>query len=350
MAVLGAALAAAGCLTRVHTTFEPLGPLAAVRAQPATMRVSLDRGAAGPPAARLDYRSRVGGYEVYRLSFPSSGFNRQNDNLLRARYYRREGPGRRGVVVLLPIWGHSFYPPTIAARRLLRRGAFHVVVVEGERRLLDWGAADTAADPEAYRRQVRRWVATLETTIEDVRRMLDWVVARLEIDRRSVGLVGFSMSAILGATVAGRDPRVTHGVFVMGGGRLEEIFAACEGLPGRVRERLLERFGWSTEDLEAFLAPEVAAINPVTWAPRLDPRRLLVIDAGRDRCVPQSSRDGLWEAMGRPERITIQSGHNASFLSLTFLDNFRATKDIARFFHRQLRPESPPVALAAGSS
>ncbi len=286
-----------------------------------------------PPEVTRLYGKRVLDYEVYRFSFPSSGRNRQPGNLVRGRYFHRADRSRRGLVLVLPIWGRSKYPPAITTRRLIRRGELDVLVLASERGLIDWGAIATAPTEEALLAEVRRWAAVYATTVEDVRRALDWALARPEVDRQRVGLVGFSMSAIVAATVTGLDPRLTRAVFVMGSPRLEDIFVDCPMLPGRVRERVLARFGWSREDLRRRLAPILAPINPVTYAGRIDPRKVLMFEAARDRFVPRASRELLWESLGRPERITLAYGHGLSFLSFTVLDNYRSLKDITRFLH-----------------
>jgi dienelactone hydrolase len=309
-----------------------------------------------PPRARdvpdlsLRYARRVLDYELYRFSYPSSGVNRQPDNLVRGRYFHRSGGGRRGLAIVLPIWGRSKYPTAITTRRLVRRGELDVLVLAGERSMFDWRAVSGATTEKELMAEIRRWESVFAVTVEDVRRAIDWAASRPEVDASRIGLVGFSMGAVLAATVTGLDSRVSRGVFVEGSPRLEDVFLGCPMLPGRVRERLLARFDWTREDLRGRLAPELAPINPITYAARIDPRNVLLFDAARDRFVPRASREELWVAMGRPERITLRYGHGLSFLSFTFLDNYRSVKDIARFLHA--RPAPPPLApaIAAGPS
>jgi dienelactone hydrolase len=348
--VLVAALLSGACVPRVHIPLTTAAEHARHRPVVALPAAFAGPRPAEPPAVTLRYRKRVLAYDVSSFSFPSSGSNRQPDNLVRGRYFHRAEGGRRGLVVVLPIWGRSKYPPAITTRRLIRRGELDVLVLQAERALIDWRAVAAAPTEEAYRAEVRRWVAVYTTTVEDVRRALDWGLARPEVDRQRVGLVGFSMSAIVGATVTGLDPRLTRAVFVMGSPRLEDIFLDCPMLPGRVRERLRARFGWSREDLRRRLAPELAPINPVTYAGRIDPRRVLMFDAARDRFVPRASRELLWESLGRPERITLAYGHGLSFLSFTVLDNYRSLKDITRFLHAPATELGPARVVAAASS
>lgn len=339
----------AACLPRVHLPYER-APFR-VAARPVAVPAALGRSRSPvPPAVELVHQRRTTDYTVWRFAMPSSGDNRQPGRLVTGRYYQHRPPGHRGLVVVLPIWGRSSYPPAITARRVTRYGDLNVLVLDGAESLFDWQAIAGAPDGEVLRAVIGRSAASFATTVTDVRRLLDWAQSRPEIDPRRLGITGFSMSAILAATVMGVDSRLTRGVLVMGGGDLARIFSVCPKRPGRVRQSYLERTGWSAERFRREIEPILAPVDPLRFAAAVDPAGVLFIDAGRDDCIPMESREELWEGMGRPERLTIQSGHRRSFLAMTFLDNFRATKRIARFFREWPRPEpgGAPV-VAAGT-
>jgi hypothetical protein len=63
---------------------------------------------------------------------------------------------------------------------------------------------------------------------------------------------------------------------------------------------------------------------------------MLVIDAHQDDCIPVGARDALWNAFGRPERISVNAGHAGSFLAMTFLGGNHLRTAIGRFFARAL--------------
>ena len=52
--------------------------------------------------------------------------------------------------------------------------------------------------------------------------------------------------------------------------------------------------------------------------------------------MPERSRDALWEALGRPERIGLQYSHKRSFLSMTPLAANYLCKQINAFLDRTL--------------
>lgn len=341
--VLGALPLLAGCLPRVHLPYEPAPWRVAERAGavPAALGAPRPR---EPPAVALTPRGGTTDYTVWRFAMDGSR------GRFTGRYYRHRLGGRRALVLVLPIWGRSAYPSAITARRLTRYGEANVLVLDGTEPLFDWEAIAEAPDAEALRAAAEEAAAGFAGAVTDVRSVVDWARSREEIDPRRLGVVGFSMSAIVAATAMGVEPRIGRGAFVMGGGDLARIFATCPKRPGRIRERFLARAGWSAERFRRELEPILAPVDPLRYAGAVDPAGVLFIDAGADRCMPPASREALWEALGRPERLTIQSGHRRSFLAMTFLDNFHATKRIARFFREWEGPQRPPARVAAAGS
>ncbi len=351
--LLAATTPLSGCLSKLRVEYDGGPPW--------------PRGASAVPALHAyDYRPapieptleplrarRGAPYRVFQLRLASAGDNGQTGRLFTARYYQSTGRGRKGLVVILPIWGSSTYPPRAALRELMKgpaRGDLHYLLVQGERPLFDWGALRSAPDEEAFLRLIEQSRRRIETTVLDLRRVLDWTATRPEIDTRRVGIAGFSIGAIVGSLAMGVDTRFAAGVFVMGGGNLHEIFAACPGV-GPVRRPVLKRFGWTRATFQHKLAAPLDPVNPVRFAGRLDPRRVLIVDAKQDRCIPEGARSDLWNALGRPERISILAGHKFSFLSMTVLDLNSTTREIARFLDRRLAapPPAEPQLISAAA-
>jgi dienelactone hydrolase len=206
----------------------------------------------------------------------------------------------------------------------------------GERPLFDWPAlADVESEAEFFvmlDRMIDRFVAT----VIDIRRLIDWAETRPEIDRERIALIGFSMSALVASVTIAHEPRLAAGVLVMGGADLHEILAACNREIKAARERILAQLGWSLERFRGELEPALAGINPVRFAGMTDPSRVLIIEAGADTCVPESARDRLWHAMGRPERIAYSYDHRMAFLAMTFLGSNNLQRQVYRFLNRTL--------------
>jgi dienelactone hydrolase len=225
-----------------------------------------------------------------------------------------------------------------AGLRAHSEGDVNVLLVEGEHLLFDWDAMAAAGDEAAFQAGLARMVARFADTVIDIRRLVDWAQERPEVDPARIALVGFSMSAIVGSVVLANEPRVGYGVLVVGGADLHEVLAVCNGRIRRAREALLERFEWTLEDFKAQLQGPLEPVNPVRFAGRVDPAKLLVIDAADDSCVPEAARERFWQAMGRPERISYQYDHRMTFLAMTFLGGHDMQHRVYEFLDRTLAP------------
>ena len=114
----------------------------------------------------------------------------------------------------------------------------------------------------------------------DIRRLIDWAEARPEIDADRIGLIGFSHSAMLAATLAVNEPRIAATVLVFGGARPHEIVARCDGLrTSGLREKVAREFGWSLEEYERRLEPIFRVMDPAQYPARVDPASVLLFEA-----------------------------------------------------------------------
>ena len=348
-----------GC---VATTYEEASPYRTVdRSMPA--HASLDAVQTYP---RLEYdpllevvpARKDRAYTVFRVRMPSVGHNRQRDDLVTGEYFQSNAPGRRPLVVVLPIWGASTYPPRTLQRRLTRgpiRGRVNVLIIDGANNLFDWETLGAVGSPADFDKLVRDGVATTWTTLADLRRLLDWAGRRPEVNDR-MAIVGFSRGAIVGSVLMGIEPRLDTGVFAMAGADLHEVVATCPGRLGKMQRHARIKFGWSHEDLVRRLEAPMASLNPARWAGTIDPRQVLFVEATKDECVPEAARERLWTAMGQPERIRIHAGHQTAFLSMTLLDFHSITRRIQGFLEERLLAPAPagpslaaPVAVTSGT-
>jgi dienelactone hydrolase len=147
--------------------------------------------------------------------------------------------------------------------------------------------------------------------IRDARRALDWLCDQRGVDARRLGIIGISHGAMIAPCVMAADSRLQAGVFCMGGGQEAMIVARSrERSVRRFRVRIMQAHGLTDpEDLLRLPQALASRTEPLRYAPEVDPRCVLLFKTRLDRAVVPEAQDKLWEALGRPRRITLPLGH-----------------------------------------
>lgn len=287
-------------------------------------------------------------YNVRYLAFASAGSNGQVDNRVESYYFKSQTPGKKPLVIVLPIWGVDEYPSEKISLGYAGRsqGEAHIIWLQGDKPLFDSQHLRATRTDKAFMAAAKESVRRFEATIIDVRRLLDWVETQDEIDASRIAIIGFSISAVMAANIVANEPRVDAAVFVMGGGYPWRIFSTCDLSLGKVRKHVLADFGWSRDQYEDFFHGILSHGDPVNWAGRYNPEQILIIEAGKDRCVPKVSRDALWVATGKPERISLPYDHWTAFLSLTPLGFSDSPEKIYDFFDQKLVQQHDRTTVA----
>jgi dienelactone hydrolase len=316
LAVAALLLALSGCVAHLHRGPGPVGdyaytPPAAAhpvfeRSNPFDIEVS-------EPVDRTRF------HDVVHMRLRSSGTHGGPDGFVDAVYYRSHSPHAKKLVIVLPIWGTSSYPPSRISRGYARRsrGDADIIWVLGTYPLFPWSGLSSTASEEEFISMAEASAERYRSAVVDMRLLLDWAQTQSNIDSSRIAMVGFSMSALVAATVMGNDPRLSAGVFMMGAADLADIFTLCGNRAGEVRRHVLTEYGWSLERYHDFFDGLFGPADPIRYAGRYDRDSILIIDAAFDDCMPRSSREALWRATGRPQRLTLLSRHRSGFYSLT---------------------------------
>lgn len=229
--------------------------------------------------------------------------------------------GVRGLIVVLPILGDDYGPSELFARHLSERG-FATMRFNRKTELFD---------PARGFDHVAR---IMRLGVLDLRRGIRWAVENGVDGGHGVGVVGISMGAFAGTLLAATDEHVRASVLALGGGGLPSVLRAArsEEEIGAFYEALEAR-GWSAERIDAAAAEQLAPVEPLHFAAHLDPRRTLLLHAMFDQVVPYENGTALWEAAGRPERLSLLAGHYGAAIYLPYV--LAATES---FFSRHLGP------------
>jgi cephalosporin-C deacetylase-like acetyl esterase len=130
----------------------------------------------------------------------------------------------------------------------------------------------------------RFWTRDLLTqTVFDLRRGIDFLEKRPEIDTKRIGYLGISLGGVIGTVFCGVEERVKVPVIALAGGGLQFVF----------------KFDAFTSDVKNY----ISIIDPLNFVGAIAPRPLLMINAENDEVVPPLSSRLLYEKAGEPKKI-----------------------------------------------
>lgn len=132
-------------------------------------------------------------------------------------------------------------------------------------------------------------------TVRDLRRTVDYLCSRSDVDAKRIGFLGFSQGAMVGGTFLGVEPRVR---------------AACLAVPGGGFAEWGRKAGLIKADEETRLEIATQLTDPIHFIGRFSPRPLLILSARRDELIPAYATEAIAGAAREPKRlIWYNSGH-----------------------------------------
>lgn len=142
-------------------------------------------------------------------------------------------------------------------------------------------------------------------TVNDARRLVDYLQTRDDIDPERIYLIGASYGAITGTTAAALDPRFKAVVLVYGGGGIRHLMNS-DAIRGEVGQGPL---GWLAMDaLGLFARYVLAPADPLRYAHQIAPRPVLLQNGTDDVLISDAAAEALQAAVGEPKKITIYPG------------------------------------------
>lgn len=130
----------------------------------------------------------------------------------------------------------------------------------------------------------RYWTRDVITqTVFDLRRAVDFIQTREELDAGRIGFYGISLGGIIGTIFCSVEERVEVPVIVLAGGKLNLMFGK-DALSGDTKDYL-------------------SIIDPINYVANISPRPLLMINAEDDDVVPPITSKLLFKAAKEPKEI-----------------------------------------------
>lgn len=246
---------------------------------------------AGEVAWAMDRLMTTPSYDVYDLRFPSPVVTpTPENNTVYCEYYRCRGDQKRPAVIVLHILDGKFRESRLICSYLALRGMDGLLLkmaYYGPRRPKDPQQLKTfAQDLETMRDAVRQ-------SAMDARRAARWLGAQPHVDPARISILGTSLGGFVGSVASGVDGRFHRSVFVLAGGRLEQVLTSPSREVRSAREAIASS-GTSSEEL----VQKLIAVEPCSFAKRIAPRSVLMINAKSDPVVPPTSAQALAAAIG----------------------------------------------------
>jgi dienelactone hydrolase len=258
-----------------------------------------------------------------RLTFPSPFVSPwpENNVVPAELYLPRHAAGKVRAAIVLDIMQGNAILARALARGLAEQGVAAMYMP-----MAYYNQRRPRSDPHMriFNQDPHSAIDAVRQTVMDIRRAKAILASRPEIDPDHLCITGISLGGIMTSLAAGVDGTFDRVVPILAGGDLPSlIFHAPE--TRRLREQLKAK-GVTPEQL----AKDLACIEPLHFASRIDPSRCLMINAAKDEVIPRLATESLARAIGSPMLLWAPAGH---ITSIFYFPAIRQT--VVRFLQGQ---------------
>jgi dienelactone hydrolase len=169
--------------------------------------------------------------------------------------------------------------------------------------------------------ELRREVGLAERDVVAVRRGIDLLRRRQDVDPNRIGFVGWSAGARTGAILAGIEPRLRTVVLMSGGASPVSLYSAQ-----------------APRSLRPTVTRYLRSVDPLRYIQRATPSGLLLQDGRHDDVVPRSALVTVAE--------TAPAGTTVRWYNAGHALNAKAYQDQLAWLARKLGLSGPPVKSA----
>lgn len=181
-------------------------------------------------------------------------------------------------------------------------------------------------------------IANMLQSVLDVRRAIDFLSQRPEVDASRIGIAGTSLGSLVSSLVYAVDDRVKPASFMLGGVDLAHILWHSSRV---VKQRDDLRKAGKTESV---LRTDLMAIEPLSYLSRRKNPEAFVIGAKYDTVIPPADTKKLLEALPGAHSLWLDTGHYGGVLVQK-----RVLRSVAEFFEASFAGKefTPPKRISA---
>jgi dienelactone hydrolase len=283
---------------------------------------------------RIESRVERANYAVYRLTYPSPLVTPiPQNNTVPAAYYLPKGvkpdDPKRPAVICMHILDGNDELMRMTCSTLASHGVPAIAF-----KLPYYGERGPVGGPKVLADNPRLFLDALSQGMGDIRRTVDLLASRPEIDPERIGIMGISLGGIVAGSAAGVEPRLHRAMLILAGGDVLSIIHHARET--RDLSRLLS--GLSPDD-RARVEEIVTAVDPLRHAAALRSRavggKVLMVNAAQDDVIPRACTEKLADALGIRDKVTWLDGlgHYTAIAALP-----RVLNQMVAFFSEDLDP------------
>ncbi len=264
---------------------------------------------AGPADFNLRLVKQNKQWRHYLVDFPVVSANHYpGTETALGEYFEPTRKNNVPLAILIHGWGdHSVFPFKWMVAGLIRKGmaCFILYLPFHNSRLPDKMKSRLSHLTQD------EWFTGYQMAVTDVRRIIDWAGQNEHINSRQITIICLSLGAIVGSIAMGIDPRIKAGVFIGHGGNTGKMMQTNSVSRFGNKYRLPDKeYQENQKNYAAYLA-EVATqgfenvepakrtyfIDPLTFAPMLQGRSVLMINARWDEIFPEATSLDFWQSL-----------------------------------------------------
>ena len=181
-------------------------------------------------------------------------------------------------------------------------------------------------------------------SVVDVKKLIDILLKKLPV--KNIYTCGISLGSIVSLITMANDNRISKGVFLLSGGNWEEIHRkgiskfiikgncisnyysrrkeyreAYSHFPEFIREfkklknKKIKTDFYEVPDLKKVTARMCFLCDPLAFAHKINPEKVLMINAKFDLYFPKTSTIQLWKELGKPKIHWLNTLHTSNILT-----------------------------------
>lgn len=225
-------------------------------------------------------------------------------------YYKVENSNEL-VVVFPPTGGGNFINQSIS--EFLAKNGFNVLNVTFHSKIFRQNQWEKIHDIAALDAELDYMKNSFENVVADSQKAIDMVFKK----DMKVMAVGVSLGGIFATMLDANDKRVDGGVFMLSGADLAEIITQSKetGII-KIRKEVMKNLGLSQKQLYQEIKNRTQEIEPLNYLQRLNPKKILLINAMFDQVIPSQSKKLMRKALPGVTILNLPTGHYTAALFL----------------------------------